>query len=112
MTRSTALNDVEQFVLLALVRLGEGAYGVPIRAEIEERAQRPVSMAAVYAALDRMKRGGLVEAEMSAPRPERGGRARKYFRLTEAGTQALEDARAAMSRMWDGVELSRDATAR
>ena len=108
MTRSSALNDLEQFVLLALLRLGEDAYGATIRAEIEDRASRAVSMAAVYAALDRMKRGGLVEVQMSEPLPERGGRARKYFRLTPAGSQALGDARDAMARMWDGVELSTD----
>ena len=112
MTRSTALNDVEQFVLLALLRLGEGAYGVPIRAEIEERTSRPVSMAAVYAALDRMQRGGLIEARLSKPLPERGGRARKHFRLRAAGTRALEDSRRAMARMWDGVDLPTDAAAR
>ncbi len=108
MTRSAALNDLEQFVLLALVRLGEDAYGVTIRAEIEDRARRPVSMAAVYAALDRMKRAGLVTAEKSEPLPERGGRARKYFRLTPAGSSSLEEAREAMARMWDGVELTTD----
>jgi len=111
MTRSTALNDVEQFVLLALLRLGDDAYGVPIRAEIETRSGRPISMAAVYAALDRMQRGGLIEAQLSEPRPERGGRARKHFRLLPAGTQALEDARHALARMWDGVELPHDAEA-
>ena len=112
MTRSTALNDVEQFVLLALLRLGEEAYGVPIRAEIEQRAGRAVSMAAVYAALDRMKRNGLIEAHLSEPRAERGGRARKHFRLRPAGTRALEDAHGAMSRMWDGIDLPKDAEAR
>lgn len=111
MTRSTALNDVEQFVLLALLHLGEKAYGVPIRVEIEERAGRAVSMAAVYAALDRMQRGGLIEATLSEPRPERGGRARKYFRLRPAGTRALEEAHGAMARMWDGVDLPKNAEA-
>ena len=112
MTRSKALNDLEQFVLLALLRLGDDAYGVPIRAEIEERAGRAVSMAAVYAALDRMERAGLIAADLSEPLPERGGRARKHFRLTDAGARRLAESRAAMERMWDGVELPRDAAAR
>ena len=111
MTRSTALNDVEQFVLLALLRLGDKAYGVPIRAEIEERANRAISMAAVYAALDRMQRSGLIEAQLSEPRPERGGRARKHFRLRAAGVRALEDARDSMARMWDDIELPSDVKA-
>ena len=112
MTRSAALNDLEQLVLLALLRLGEEAYGVPIRAEIEERAGRAVSMAAVYAALDRMRKNGLIESQMSEPLPERGGRARKFFRLTPAGAAALEEAREAMERMWDGIEVPGDTATR
>lgn len=112
MTRSAALNDLEQLVLLALLRLGEEAYGVPIRAEIEGRAGRAVSMAAVYAALDRMRKNGLIESQMSEPLPERGGRARKFFRLTPAGAAALEEAREAMARMWDGIEVPGDTATR
>ena len=100
-----SLNETEQLVLLALARLGEGAYGVTVRREIEERSGRPVSIAAVYAALDRLERRGFATAWLSSPLPERGGRARKHFGLTVDGIRALEAARDAMDRMWDGVEL-------
>ena len=90
----------------------ENLYGDPRWLEIEERAGRPVSMAAVYAALDRMQRSGHIEAQLSEPLPERGGRARKYFRLTDEGSRALGQARAAMDRMWEGIELPEDGALR
>ena len=67
MSRSTSLNEIEQFVLLSLARLGADAYGVTVRQEIELRARRPVSMAAVYAALDRLQRRGYVQTWLSEP---------------------------------------------
>lgn len=98
--------------MLSLLHLGEDAYGVSIRAEIEARARRRVSMAAVYAALDRLERNGYVGSWMSPPLPERGGRARKHFRLEQPGVRALEEAHQAMQRMWHGVELPGKARAR
>lgn len=102
MTR-VALNETEQMVLLALVHLGEDAYGVTVRQEIEERSGRSVSIAAVYACLDRLERRGHAESWLSEPTPERGGRARKHFRITPTGAAALKAARRAMNRMWTGV---------
>lgn len=99
------LGQTEQFILLALARLGDEAYGVTVRHEIEARAGHTVSIAAVYAGLDRLERGGLVEGALSDPTPERGGRAKKYFRLTRQGVVALEATRRAMDAMWDGVDL-------
>lgn len=101
-------NEVEQLILLALVRLGRGAYGVPVRAEIERRSGRKVSLAAVYGALDRMETRGYVKSWLSEPLPERGGRARKHFRITPSGARALRDAREVMTRMWRGLERHPD----
>jgi PadR family transcriptional regulator PadR len=109
---SGSLNETEQLVMLALARLGEEAYGVPVRREIEERSGRPVSIAAVYAALDRLERRGFATSWLSSPLPERGGRARKHFGLTTDGIEALEAAREAMNRMWDGVDLRAEGPAR
>lgn len=106
-----ALNEIEQLILLALLRLGDEAYGVPIRNEIEDRSGRVVSPATVYAALDRLETRGLVEAWFSDPLPERGGRARKHFALTPAGATALRDAREVMDRMWKGVRIPRSLRA-
>lgn len=100
-----SLDRLELLALLALTRLGEDAYGVTVCDDISAVTSREVSMAAVYAALDRLERGGLVRAWQSEPRPERGGRARRHFALTAAGRGALRDERALMTRMWRGVTL-------
>lgn len=99
-----ALNEVEQLILLALVRLGDAAYGVPVREEISARTGRSVSVAAVYAALERLENRGQVESWLSDPLPERGGRARRHYRLTEVGARALHASREEMSRMWQGLD--------
>jgi DNA-binding PadR family transcriptional regulator len=99
------LTETEQLVLLALARLGDAAYGVPVRAEIESRSGRSVSLAAVYACLDRLERSGLVKSRLSEPLRERGGRARKHYRITHAGARAVREAREVMTRMWRGIEV-------
>jgi PadR family transcriptional regulator PadR len=106
-----SLNETEQLVLLALAHLGEDAYGVTVRQEIEDRSRHPVSIAAVYACLDRLERKGYAAARLSKPTPERGGRAKKHFRLTGDGAEALRDAREAMDRMWAGLDELRDERA-
>lgn len=109
---SDTLTETEQLVLLALVRLGDQAYGVPVRTEIEATGGREVSLAAVYAALDRLEARGYVESWLSEPVPERGGRARKHFRVTPAGARALHEARELMARMWKGLEMHPDLRVR
>ena len=100
-----SLNETEQYVLLAVARLGDDAYGVTVRQEIEERAGQPIAIASVYVALDRLEGKGFAASWLSEPTPERGGRAKKHFRLTAEGAVALEAARAAMDRMWGGLDL-------
>ncbi|MGH7555972.1 MAG: PadR family transcriptional regulator [Longimicrobiales bacterium] len=107
-----ALTETEQLVLLALLHLGEDAYGVPVQAEIEARSGRRVSLAAVYGTLDRLESRKYVGSWLSDPVPERGGRARKHFRVTAAGGRALRESREAMARMWRGVELHPDVRGR
>ena len=101
----TPLNDLEQFLILAVARMDGEAYGVPIRGEIEERGGRAVSMAAVYAALDRLEGRELLRHTLSPPTRERGGRRRKLYAVTEVGASAVREARKALNRMWDGVDL-------
>ena len=108
MTSRDGLNEVDQLVLLALVRLDAGAYGVTIRAEITNRSGKPVSMAAVYSSLDRLERKGYAESWLSDPKPERGGRARKHFKITPEGAAELRDAHGVMARMWEGLEMHPD----
>lgn len=99
------LGEFEQIVLLAILRIGENAYGVPIRSEIEKRTKREISIGALYSTLDRLENKGFVSSSFSEPRPERGGRARRYFRVEARGVKALERTREALITMWDGVDL-------
>ena len=106
MGRTEGLSQLEQYVLLCLVRLGEEAYGVPIHEEIEERTGRSVSIATIYSALDRLEKEGLVASHLSSPLPERGGRAKRLFRLSAEGATALQRARRVHDSMWEGVDLN------
>jgi PadR family transcriptional regulator PadR len=99
----TFLAEFELYVMLAVARLGEEAYGVTIRREIEERTGRPVSVGALYATLGRLGRKGLMEFEVSDPRPVPGGRSRKYCRLTEEGRASLAHSAGMLGRMMEGL---------
>lgn len=103
MARDDYLGEFEHLVLLAILQLGEGTYGVPIRDEIEGRAGRPVSFGAVYSTLRRLESKGLVESWAGEAEPVPGGRARKLVRLTPEGLAALQRSRARLDRMADGL---------
>ena len=100
-----SLGELELLVLLAVLRLGDGAYGVSIRREIEDQARRSVAIGALYAATARLERKGLLRSWESEPEPVRGGRARRHFEVTAAGTRALRQATAMLGRMMNGLEL-------
>jgi DNA-binding PadR family transcriptional regulator len=93
-------SQLEVLVLLAIAKLAAGAFGSAIRDELLISGGRDVSVAAVYAALDRLERDGLIRAELTDPRPERGGRARRQFSLSQAGEDALREEYAIFSRLW------------
>jgi PadR family transcriptional regulator, regulatory protein PadR len=93
------LGRFEEIVLLALMRLRENAYGVPIRREIAERTGRDVSFGAVYTTLERLERKGYVSSRMGEPTHERGGRAKRYFRIEAGGITALNSSRDTIVRM-------------
>jgi PadR family transcriptional regulator PadR len=97
------LTDFELMILLAILRVGDDAYGVPIAREIESRGGRTVVLGAVYAALDRLEANGLVESALGDPTPTRGGRAKRFFRVTTVGVKAVRQTRRALTRLWDGV---------
>ncbi len=105
MPKGAYLGEFEQLVLLALIRLGDDAYGMTIRREIESRTDRRVIIGAVYATLDRLARKGYVTSTVYAPEPVPGGRAKKYFHLTKAGAAALNHSRKMMRRMEEGLAL-------
>jgi PadR family transcriptional regulator PadR len=105
MGRGEGLSQIEQYVLLCLVHLEGEAYGVPIHEEIEKRTGRSVSIATIYTALDRLEKEGLIESNLSAPLPERGGRAKRLFRLSQEGAESLHRARQVHEKMWEGIDL-------
>ena len=102
---SRFLAEFELYVMLAAARLGEEAYGLAIRREIEDRTGRPVSVGALYATLARLGAKGLMEFEESAPLPVPGGRARKLCRLTPEGRRALAHSTEMLARMMKGVRV-------
>jgi len=99
------MGEFEQLVLLAILRVDNDAYGMEVRTEIEKRTGREVSYGAVYTALDRLESKGYVAHRLGEPTAERGGRARKYFRVLPAGLEALRNTRRALAVMWEGVAL-------
>ena len=97
------LTDFELMLLLAILRVGDDAYGVPIAREIEASGERTVMLGAVYAGLDRLEANGFIVSTVGSPTPERGGRAKRYFRVTASGMKAVRQAKRAFTRMWSGV---------
>ena len=103
MARGAHLGEFEQIVMLAVARLGDDAYGMTIRREIEARAGRAVSLGAVYATLDRLTDKAMVRVR----RDDQAGRPRWFFTLTPTGVAALERSREIQTRMWAGLTLPR-----
>jgi len=98
------LGEFEQIVLLAILRLGDQAYGVPVRREIEVRTGRSLTVGALYRTLDRLEDKGLITSWFGDPLPERGGRSRRYLRVEASGVRALRRSRQEMAAMWEGVD--------
>jgi len=99
------LGEFEHLILLALLRLRDDAYGMSVRREIADRTGRDVSIGAVYATLDRLAAKGLITSFLTDPTPERGGRAKRSFRLTGAGIEAVNRARQELANMLEGLEF-------
>jgi PadR family transcriptional regulator PadR len=97
------LGTFEQAVLLAIVRLREDAYGRGILREVQERLERDVAAGAIHATLERLEKKGLIRSRLGLGTPIRDGRARRFYRLEHAGVEALNDARAAVRNLWQGI---------
>ncbi|HVH56797.1 MAG TPA: helix-turn-helix transcriptional regulator [Vicinamibacterales bacterium] len=97
------LTDFELMILLAILRVGDEAYGVQIAREIEATGGRRVLLGAAYTALDRLERNGLVTSTLGAPSAVRGGRAKRYFRVTARGVRAVRNTQRALVALWRGV---------
>ena len=103
MPKPTYLGEFELLVMLCVIRLGEGAYGVPISREIEQRTGRDVAFGTVYATLERLQKKGLVRSDLGDPTPERGGRAKRYFRVTSAGLRTVRETKQSLIGLWQGL---------
>lgn len=100
------LGEFEELVLLAILRLEDQAYGVPIRELLQEVTGRSVSVGALYITLDRLENKGLLNARQSEPTPERGGRAKRYFEVSASGKMALERAESARRELISDLSLA------
>ena len=98
------LGEFEHIVMLAILRLGDDAYAIPIREEIEARTGRSVARGALYTALERLEAKRCLRSRMGEPRPERGGRSRRYFTVTAAGLASIRSSRRSLLSLWQGLE--------
>ena len=98
------LGTFEQAVLLALVRLGDGAYGRAVFKEVQDRLNREIAAGAVHATLERLEAKRLVTSRLGSGTEIRGGRPRRYYRLSPAGIRALNGAREAVEGLWRGID--------
>jgi PadR family transcriptional regulator, regulatory protein PadR len=103
MRKREYLGSFELMVMLVLIRLGDNAYGVPISRAIEQTSGRRVALGSVYATLERLQRKGLVHSELGEPTPERGGRAKRYFRATAKGLREVRETQTALKSFWRGL---------
>jgi DNA-binding PadR family transcriptional regulator len=110
MPRGEMLGSLEQIILLALVRLKSKAYGMTVRREIEGCTGRNISIGAVYATLERLEAKGYVSSFTGDPTPERGGRAKRFFRLEPSGEEALRVSHEAIRKMMHGLKSQWETT--
>lgn len=103
MSKGDNLGEFEQLVILALLQLGKGAYGMSVRREIEERADRRVSLGAIYATLDRLESKGLISSHLGQSDEVRRGRAKRFFTVEAGGERALRSTLNSLDRMRDGL---------
>jgi PadR family transcriptional regulator PadR len=111
MRRRDYLGSFELMVLLAVLRIGEDAYGVPITTELEAETGHEIAVASVYAALQRLEEKGLVSSRFGDPTPERGGRAKKFFKVTAKGLREARNTQRALTRLWRDVPQLEEGTA-
>ena len=106
MAKGSHLGDLEELILLSVLRLGEAADGGRIREVLREHANRPVSISTVYVTLMRLEEKGYASSWKGDPSPSRGGKARRHYGVTPEGVEVLERVRTVRARMWDAVDGS------
>ena len=97
------LGSFEQAVLLAVLRLDDNAYGRAILKDVQGRLNRDIAAGAVHATLERLEAKRLLRSHLGTGTPIRAGRPRRYYRLLPTGVRALNETRAAVDSLWDGL---------
>ena len=111
MRKDEYLGNFEMLLLLALIRLGDNAYGVTIARELEENSGREVILANVYAKLERLEGLGYVTSKLGDPTPQRGGKAKRYFQITASGIREVRNTKQLLTKLWHGLPELRGGTA-
>lgn len=111
MREHTYLGEFELMLLLTIIRLADDAYGVPLSRELATLRGRDVSIGSVYAALDRLEIKGLITSSLGESTPERGGRAKRYFRVTRQGLKSVTETRKVLSKLWKSLPSSKEKLA-
>jgi DNA-binding PadR family transcriptional regulator len=106
MTNRSNLGEFELMLLLAVIHLGDEAYGVTIMQQLEAYRGRGVAVGSVYAALERLENKNLVESSLGDPTPERGGKAKRYFRITKEGLNQVHETRRVLTMLWKNIPES------
>jgi PadR family transcriptional regulator PadR len=101
------LGEFEEFTLLAVRALGDHTYAVPVQRYVEEATARPVSMGAIYAALDRLEDKGFVQSSMGEATARRGGKPKRLFRVTPIGVQTARELHRVRERIWNAIAEGR-----
>ncbi len=104
MGSSESLGGFQELVMLSVLRLGDDAYGATIQRDLEKNAKRSVSISTIYVTMARLEKKKLVESWLADPTPVRGGRSKRFYKLSRAGLRALRDSRQANERMWKSVK--------
>ena len=105
MTKGQYLGEFEHIILLTILRLGDGAYSGALRTEIEQITGRSPAIGAVHKTLERLERKGFVSSWIGEPTPERGGKAKRHFRIEADGVSALKSARKTLDQLHSGISL-------
>lgn len=103
MPRRNPVGNLDLIAMSALVRLGDEAYGVSVSHEIKQTTGAEVALGTIYAVLQRLEREGMVTSSLGESTPERGGRAKRYFRITARGLREVKQMRRALGKLWQGV---------
>jgi len=100
------LGELEQIILLAVLQCGDDAYGVTVQEELARHTTRRVASGAIYMTLDRLEKKGFLTSRLSEPTAERGGRAKRCYKVTKPALVSLKHSRLALISLWDGLELA------